>query len=426
MQHEMLIVGGGLAGASLAKVQAERGVRVLLVERERRFEDRVRGEGLLPWGVDEARRLGIHGDLVRSCAHEVTYWSRHRGNGVCSRRNLVETTPHRNGLLGFHHPVMQEAMLAAAEQAGAQVRRGVLALGVEQGTRPRVTVRGPGGTATLAADHVVIASGRHSRLRARAGFVSRRDPNRLRITGALLHGVDADEDSVHLLHSPARSGEALLLYPIGQGRFRAYLVRGPAARRSAPMRARASEARAQEQEIVACCVAAGAPMRWFERSAVIGPVATFEGAASWVEHPHAGAVTLIGDAAATTDPSWGYGLALALRDVRVLCEHLQAGGDREAAGHAYARAHDQYHGALHRLADWMTELFYGEGPGADARRMHALALQRMETDRGLDLVGLGPDVPSDERARQRFFGEDRVLAPGPGQAAVTTARSSRS
>jgi menaquinone-9 beta-reductase len=106
MHNDMLIIGGGLAGASLAGVQARRGVRVLVIERERRFRDRVRGEGLLPWGVIEARRLGIHESLAGARAHDVPWWTVHWGGAPASRRNLVETTMHRVGCLGFYHPAV--------------------------------------------------------------------------------------------------------------------------------------------------------------------------------------------------------------------------------------------------------------------------------------------------------------------------------
>lgn len=49
-----------------------------------------------------------------------------------------------------------------------------------------------------------------------------------------------------------------------------------------------------------------------------GPLATFEGADSWVEHPYQDGIALVGDAAAASDPAWGQGLSLTLRDVREL------------------------------------------------------------------------------------------------------------
>lgn len=76
--YDLIIVGGGLAGSSLAKAMAEAGASVLVLERERQFRDRVRGEGMHPWGVTEARALGLYEPLLASCAHEVRYWGRSR------------------------------------------------------------------------------------------------------------------------------------------------------------------------------------------------------------------------------------------------------------------------------------------------------------------------------------------------------------
>jgi flavin-dependent dehydrogenase len=41
---DVIVVGGGLAGSALAGVLAQSGLGVLLVEREARFRDRIRGE----------------------------------------------------------------------------------------------------------------------------------------------------------------------------------------------------------------------------------------------------------------------------------------------------------------------------------------------------------------------------------------------
>lgn len=47
---------------------------------------------------------------------------------------------------------------------------------------------------------------------------------------------------------------------------------------------------------------------------------------------------LIGDAAASSDPSWGQGLGLTVRDVRVLRDHLLSRENWDEAGHAYAQS----------------------------------------------------------------------------------------
>jgi len=43
----------------------EYGARVLVLEREKRFKDRVRGEGMFPWGGTEMQALGIYQLIVQ-------------------------------------------------------------------------------------------------------------------------------------------------------------------------------------------------------------------------------------------------------------------------------------------------------------------------------------------------------------------------
>ena len=65
--YDIITVGGGLGGAALAKAMAEHGARVLVLEREKQFKDRVRGENIAPWGVAETQALGLY-DLLRTRA----------------------------------------------------------------------------------------------------------------------------------------------------------------------------------------------------------------------------------------------------------------------------------------------------------------------------------------------------------------------
>ena len=59
MDLDVITVGGGLGGSTSAAAVARSGRRVLVLEREKEFKDRVRGENILPWGVAAARRLGV-------------------------------------------------------------------------------------------------------------------------------------------------------------------------------------------------------------------------------------------------------------------------------------------------------------------------------------------------------------------------------
>ena len=67
--YDIVTVGGGLGGSALARAMAQQGARVLIVEREQRFKDRVRGEWMAPWGVAEVRELELYELLTDDCGH---------------------------------------------------------------------------------------------------------------------------------------------------------------------------------------------------------------------------------------------------------------------------------------------------------------------------------------------------------------------
>jgi 2-polyprenyl-6-methoxyphenol hydroxylase-like FAD-dependent oxidoreductase len=405
MRYDIIVAGGGLAGAALARALAAAGMEVLVLERETAFRDRVRGEQMHCWGVAEARALGIHDLLRESVGHEVRLWSaRIAGFPEAPPRDMVETTPHRLPLLDFYHPAMQGALLGAAETAGAEVRRGAVVLGVVPGTRPAMRARLPDGEeATFEARLLVGADGRNSACRAWAGFEVRRDPERMVIAGALLDGFGGPEDRISLFANPD-GGRLSFNAPLGGGRFRSYFGWWPPGGGNG--RRRRLGGPRTLAEFAAGSIAAGAPAEWFEGAELAGPLASFEGADTWVPHPYRSGVALVGDAASSNDPCFGSGLSLALRDVRVLRDALLAGGDWSTAGDAYAAEHDRHYGAVHRVTGWLRTLLYDPGPEAAAIRVRALPLQAAEPARRIDHVGLGPDAPSDEAARRRFFGED--------------------
>ena len=117
---DMVVVGGGIAGSSLAISLAREGADVLVVERERVFRDRVRGEVLATWGTAEAKRLGLFEVLRERCATEVRYLT-YRFGGVGEPLDLPAAPPHFEPSLAFHHPVMQEALIEEAALTGATV-----------------------------------------------------------------------------------------------------------------------------------------------------------------------------------------------------------------------------------------------------------------------------------------------------------------
>ena len=397
--YDVVTIGGGLAGASLAAVMAERGARVLVLERETRFKDRVRGEALFPWGAAELETLGLRSLLLSTCAKENRWWDDFLGPDQVGHRYTAMDTPGRTATLTFYHPAMQETLLRFAGEAGAEIRRGVRVTGVAAGRASKVEIEHAGGTETVAARLVVGADGRDSIVRRATGFASRKKPPRLRIAGVLFDGMTAlPEDTTHMVINP-ELGQSAIVIPQGGGRVRAYVVFPSDGDRR--LRGERDTARFIEE-----ATRTGVRPDLFEGARCAGPLATFEGADSWVEQPYRDGVALIGDAAATSDPSWGQGLSLSVRDVRLLSDALLSTDDWDQAGRAYAAGHDRGYATVHATEDWFTTFFLDTGPEADARRMRALPLIADEPDRMPDAFMSGPDAaPADDTARRRFFGE---------------------
>lgn len=403
MDYQAIIVGGGLGGAVLARRLAGRGVPTLVIERRTAFRDRVRGEQMHCWGAVEARRNGIYELLVENGGHEVAQCSiRMKNTPPRPVLNMLETEPHRVPLLHMYHPDMQSALLDAAEAAGATVRRGALVTDVAPGEPRAVRVREDGRRERTYRGRLVIgADGRESRCRVWGGFEVRRDPGCMRMAGVLLEDVDAPFDTLWL-HGDSSLGRMSFITPFGGRRARAYVT----THRDSPAGQHRFGGERDFRAFVAASIEVGMPPEWVQGARMAGPLATFDCADRWVDHPYREGIALIGDAAASSDPSFGCGLSLTLRDVRVLADKLLSNDDWDAAARAYAAEHDCYYGAIHRLTGWMRLLLFDPTPEGALRRQRAFPRIARDPARAVDILGLGPEFPSDETARQRYFGED--------------------
>src|SRR5688500_18756059 len=73
-QFDVCVIGGSIAGSAAAVALLDLGLSVAVIEREAAFRDRARGEGIHPWGMDEAADLGLLTVLEEAGAHAPPVW----------------------------------------------------------------------------------------------------------------------------------------------------------------------------------------------------------------------------------------------------------------------------------------------------------------------------------------------------------------
>jgi menaquinone-9 beta-reductase len=218
------------------------------------------------------------------------------------------------------------------------------------------------------------------------------------MAGVLLTNVHASTDTMYFVFNP-ELGTCSGLIPLGGDRFRAYF-----------MYPKTMGYRLQGEAMLNLFIResskAYAPMAdYYVDAKSIGPLASFDVSDQWVEHPYRDGVVLFGDAAATSDPTYGQGLSFALRAARVLRDELTNNSDWEAAGQRFAEKHQRYFRACHTVEGWSRTLFQDPSQEAAALRARAMPLIAEDPTRVPDHIFSGPDLPLDEGVRARFFGE---------------------
>lgn len=395
---DIVIAGGSIAGASLAGVLAREGWRVAVIEREAAFRDRVRGEGIHPWGVAEAERLGLLPVLQAAGAHALPVWQSYTNRAPDQPYAWAEDSAGGHPEMSVYHPALQQTTLDWAREQGATVYRPAAAIAVRPGAQPEVDVAAGDQVETLRARLVVGADGRHSRVRRWAGIATRRDQMHHLVGGGLLDRVALDPAAAHAGVFP---GGRMFLLPQGQGRARAYVVI------SAQRFAEHQPQRFPKAFVTLC--ASVLPSGALDQSTIAGPVAFFPNADVWSATLTAPGVVLIGDAAGANDPSAGNGLSLVYRDVRMLRDALRSTGHWDDAIAAYAERRQHDFAVLRAHAQWLGILTTEEGEEADARRERvARAREADPSAGGFGLIfARGPDgLVADDAARRHFFGED--------------------
>lgn len=358
---DLIVVGAGIAGGSLATVMARSGANVLVLERQARYRDYVRGELLWPWGVQVARDLGLESVLLEAGARVVRWMvSYDEGSDRPTRDDAGLALRGVDGSVNLAHPVACDALVSAAMSAGAHVRLGVREVRLAIGAKPVVRwVDGDHQLREATGPLVVGADGRQSSIRAQASIPIEVDPPAHLIAGMLVDGINGD------VNLAAREADVLFLaFPQNEGRARLYLNFPTEQRRRF-----VGQDAARHFLTAATLRCLNGSGGWHEaRSA--GPCATFPGADSRALYPLAAGVVLIGDAAGYENPLRGQGLSMALRDVQDVSHALLTGPPEDALReYADARAVRQRLANLATtLTVWANDGFRAQDPTERASR----------------------------------------------------------
>lgn len=389
---DLVIVGGGIGGSSMGLVMSRAGYSCVVLERTTTFPDRTRGEWLAPWGVLEARRLGIEDDLRSARGHVlrrlVIYEPEFsRAQAESDVLDLSRMVPGVDGAMTQRHPDACQVLFDAAEKAGANCLRGVEDIAISTSNDlQRVTYKVEGSDREVLCRLVVAADGRQSVVRRQLGIELHSDEPHHLFTGLLVEEADGFPEDLQAIGST--DDVHYLALPQGSGRVRLYLgfpfsdrhrYTGEVGVRNF-FNAFDTPSFPYAAEIL--------------NSTPVSPHATYANEDAWIDEPFAPGVVFIGDAAGWNDPINGQGLSITLRDVRITSELLTSVSDWvPSAFSEYATERRLRMNNLRFAAQVASKLNNEFGPEAVEHRVRAKS--RMAEDPMLGLaqaiIMIGPE-----------------------------------
>lgn len=129
LECEVLVVGAGPAGSTVAALLASEGTDVLLVDRGRFPRSKACGECLNPGGVAVLGRLGLLGPVLDTDPVQLRGWTFSTPEGTRAHADF----PNRQHALGVDRRRLDHSLLRHARARGATVLEGVRIEGAEPG-----------------------------------------------------------------------------------------------------------------------------------------------------------------------------------------------------------------------------------------------------------------------------------------------------
>jgi 2-polyprenyl-6-methoxyphenol hydroxylase-like FAD-dependent oxidoreductase len=392
---DVAIVGAGIGGASLATALAREGLEVVVAEASAEYEDRVRGESMQPWGVAEARALGVEQLLLDAGAHTASMWNqydelRSAEDAEANPIPIGFVLPGVEYSLNLRHPVACQTLADEAVRAGAELHRGVTGVVVEAGQPPALSFTDAHGERVeLRPQLVVGADGRNSTVRRQLGIELDRQDELHMVAGLLLGGLDIPNERDFL----AAEGDLFMAsFHQSGGRVRVYLMPGLSQKHrfSGP-----GGLDAFLDSVAFSCLPFGDELA---EATPAGPLATYPGDDSWTDEPFAPGVVLVGDSAGYNNPIIGQGLSIAMRDARSVRDIVLAGDLSPAAFTPYGEERVERMRRLCYIATVLASAMAEDCDDRLGRRQRYMQLMAEDPDALLLMIGAfaGPETaPAD-------------------------------
>jgi 2-polyprenyl-6-methoxyphenol hydroxylase-like FAD-dependent oxidoreductase len=312
--HDVIVVGARCAGSPTAMLLAERGFRVLLVDRATFPSDTVSAHYVTLPGVARLARWGLLEAVVGASTPPVRQLTVRLGDVTV--RGAPEPLDGVADQYCIRRTVLDTVLVEAAAKAGAEVREGFVVTEVRFDGDRVTGIRGrtPGGAEVVERAAVVVgADGLHSLVaEAVEAPVYAAQPPLTCCAYAYWSGVDLDGAEIH-----AVDGRAVSAFPTGDG-LACVLVQWRADQASAFRRDLDANvvATLRMAPDLAARLGAGARVRPYVATTDVPNFFRAPGGPGWA---------LVGDAGRHRDPFLGHGIADAFHDAELLAQAIDSG-----------------------------------------------------------------------------------------------------